>query len=363
MMAASPKQTAMLPTSTPQPLEALWQAPAIIWAVVAGEGLAAVLALAPGLATDRLVYFGLASLLIQWVLMLTLGCLYLLRRKLAFARPLVVAHVGLAALLLCSWSVFVTTRWLMHELLATPPTPVLPDLLRHTALTLTVGLLGLAAFQNHWRVRQLAVRAKQSELEALQARIRPHFLFNTLNVGAALVRQRPDEAERLLLDLADLFRAALAGPREIPLDEELALARRYLEIEQLRFGERLQVQWHLADALPEVWVPSLSIQPLVENAIRHGVEPSASGGVVDISIVRRGDMLHVVVGNDLPSTPGRVSNGHQVGLNSVRARVIAMTGGRGSLETLVEAGRYIATIRLPLDESSAGPAFAQATTR
>ena len=89
------------------------------------------------------------------------------------------------------------------------------------------------------------MRAKQSELQALQARIRPHFLFNTLNTGAALVHPRPEEAERLLLDLADLFRAALAGPRQILLEDELSLARRYLEIEALRFGERLQVRWEL----------------------------------------------------------------------------------------------------------------------
>src|SRR5690606_11628475 len=106
-----------------------------------------------------------------------------------------------------------------------------------------------------------AVRAKQAELEALQARIRPHFLFNTLNTGAALVHARPGEAERLLLGLSDLFRAALAGPGELPLEDELGLARRYLEIEALRFGPRLQVNWQLPAPLPEVWVPTLSIQP------------------------------------------------------------------------------------------------------
>src|SRR5690606_40337555 len=95
-------------------------------------------------------------------------------------------------------------------------------------------------FYNHWRATQLALQAKQSQLEALQARIRPHFLFNTLNTGVALVRQRPGEAERLLLDLADLFRAALAGPPTVPLEDELALARRYVESEQLRLGPRLR---------------------------------------------------------------------------------------------------------------------------
>lgn len=105
--------------------------------------------------------------------------------------------------------------------------------LRILALAVVVGLIGLLTYQNYWRSRQLAVRAKQLELEALQARIRPHFLFNTLNTGAALVHAQPDAAERVLLDLADLFRSALRGPQLIPLAEELALAHRYLEIEQL----------------------------------------------------------------------------------------------------------------------------------
>ncbi len=127
------------------------------------------------------------------------------------------AYVALGLLL--QWSrgaIFLLAWWLMRGLFSDAATDWQGMFLRYTAIAITVGLLGLAAFQNHWRTRQLAVRAKQSELEALQARIRPHFLFNTLNTGAALVHQRPGETERLLLDLADLFRAALAGPREIP---------------------------------------------------------------------------------------------------------------------------------------------------
>jgi two-component system sensor histidine kinase AlgZ len=330
------------------PLDALWQAPVIIWTMLAGEGLAAVLALAPGLQSDRWAYFGLASLLVQWVLLLTLGGLYLLRRPLSLVRPQRVAYVALGLLLLAAWAIFLLAWWLMRGLFGDASTDWQGMFLRYTAIAITVGLLGLAAFQNHWRTRQLAVRAKQSELEALQARIRPHFLFNTLNTGAALVHQRPGEAERLLLDLADLFRAALAGPREIPLTEELALARRYLEIESLRFGDRLRVDWHLPEALPGVKVPALSIQPLVENAIRHGVEPSSSGGDVHIEAGQTNDAAWIVIRNSLPTSPVRPSTGHQVGLNSVRARVHAMTEGRGSVETRVTEGHYLATVTIPL---------------
>lgn len=331
------------------PLDALWQAPVIIWTVLAGEGLALVLALAPGIDNDRWVYFGLTSLLVQWVSLITLGGLYLLRRRLSLVRPQYVAYFALCLLVLATWTVYSSVWLSLRDLLPALQGASRTTFLRFTGIAVTVGLLGLAAFQNHWRARQLAVRAKQSELEALQARIRPHFLFNTLNTGAALVHQRPGEAERLLLDLADLFRAALAGPAEIELADELALARRYLEIESLRFGDRLRVEWQLPEPLPAVFVPTLSIQPLVENAIRHGVESATSGGEIVIAVAATVDTVSVTVTNPMPTTPVANGRGHQVGLSSVRARVQAMTQELGQLETAVVDGRYVATITLPLN--------------
>lgn len=338
------------PRSVPalNPLEALWQPQVIIWVVLAGEGLALVLALAPGLDEGRTVYFGLTSLMIQWVSLITLAAIYLFRGPLSRVRPHFVAYIVLAILLLTTWLVCALAWMLVGDIWWMSRDGWQSMFLRFTAIAFTVGLLGLAAFQNHWRARQLAVRAKQAELEALQARIRPHFLFNTLNTGAALVHQRPEEAERLLLDLSDLFRAALAGPREITLADELALVRRYLEIESLRFGDRLRVEWQVPATLPDVTVPALSIQPLVENAIRHGVEPVAAGGDVHLQVATDGDWLEVAVANALPAAPVRPTTGHQVGLNAVRARIQAMTHGRGSVRTTTAEGRYTAVIRIPM---------------
>src|SRR5690606_17230937 len=218
---------------------------------------------------------------------------------------------------------------------------------RILAMALVVGLLALVAFQNYARARHLLVRAKQLELEALQARIRPHFLFNTLNTGAALVHARPDEAERLLLDLADLFRAALRGPELVPLADELELTRRYLEIEGLRLGQRLQVRWQLPEPLPQAMVPALSMQPLAENAVRHGIEPLPEGGRIDIEASVDGGRIIVEIRNDLGGGDARI-DGHRIGLASTRERVSAMTAGRGEVETRVEDGRHVATVSLPL---------------
>jgi two-component system sensor histidine kinase AlgZ len=207
------------------PLDALWQGTVLLWTFLAGEAVAAIVALAPGHATDDLAYFGLASLMVQWCSLTTLGLLYLGRRRLARISPQRIAREALVTFMLSAWAVGGTGWWLLHEAWGIPPGLWPEFMLRVTGIALAVGLLALAAFQNHWRARQAALRAKQAELEALEARIRPHFLFNTLNTGAALVHARPGEAERLLLDLADLFRAALSGPREILLAEELAQAR------------------------------------------------------------------------------------------------------------------------------------------
>lgn len=295
-----------------------------------------------------MVYFGLTSLMIQWVSLITLASVYLFRAPLGRIRAQFVIYILLALLLLATWLVCALAWVLVRDIWWMSQGGWQSMFWRFTAIALTLGLLGLTAFQNHWRARQLAVRVAQSELEALQARIRPHFLFNTLNTGAALVHQRPEEAERLLLDLSDLFRAALAGPREISLADELSLVRRYLEIEGLRFGDRLRVTWSLPEALPAIAVPALSVQPLVENAIRHGVEPAASGGDVSVEVVEAEGVVQITVGNALPATPVRPTAGHQVGLSSVRARIQAMTRGRGSVETQAKDGRYTAILRLPM---------------
>ncbi|WP_246189417.1 sensor histidine kinase [Pseudoxanthomonas kalamensis] len=318
------------------------------WVVIAGEGLAAILSMAPGVTIDRWVYFGLASLAIQWVLLLTLGGLYLLRQQISTARPLHIAYLALSLLLIATGLVWLAAWAVLGESWSIGRNAWYGILLRFGGIALCVGLLGLVAFQNHWRTRQLAVQAKQAELEALQARIHPHFLFNTLNTGAALVHQRPDEAENLLLDLADLFRAALSGPSRIPLADELTLTRRYLEIEALRFGPRLRVVWSLPDTLPHIEVPTLSLQPLAENAIHHGVEPSTSGGDIRIEVDTDADTVRIRVRNSLSATaPAEGTGRHHVGLKSVQARIEAMTQGRGRVETQDHGDEFIASITLP----------------
>lgn len=348
MTTPSPASRAPAAARTGAPLDSLWQGRAVIWVVLAAEGLAAVLTLAGEAPSGRWIRFGLLSLMVQWVALLTLGGLYLLRERLRDTRPQRIAWLALGLLLMSSWSVLGVSDLLLGELWRIPSSARRDVFLRVTGIVLVVGWLALAAFQNHWRLRQLALRAKQAELAALQARVRPHFLFNTLNTGAALVHHRPDEAEHLLLDLADLFRAALGGAREIPLREEFALIERYLEIESLRFRERLRVRWRLPEPMPEILVPTLSLQPLVENAIKHGIERIPGGGDIDIHV--EGDDaggVIIAISNPMPAEPAGASTGHNVGLPASLAQIEAYTEGRGSVEATAGEGRFLVTVKLP----------------
>lgn len=339
--------------STPQPVELnpldpISQAQTIIRIMLAGEALAALLTMSQSARMDLLTYFGLASFTIQWVALASLALLYVARRHLRRASPSQIAVVALVALLCSTWLVTALAAAVLHDTWLAPAEGWRIFALKLTTMALLVGVVALIAFQSHWRLRQLAVRAKQAELEALQARIRPHFLFNTLNTGAALVHQRPEDAERLLLDLADLFRAALAGPEEIPLANEIALTQRYVEIEKLRFGERMRISWDIPAPLPSIMVPTLSLQPLVENAIRYGVEPYAEGGEVSITVRQQMHYVQVTMENALPpANYAPVRSGHKVGLESAKARIQALTDGAGDVTTHSANGRHITTITLP----------------
>ncbi len=329
------------------PIDILWQPATLLSIFAAGELLAIILALGSPLANGSvLVKFGLASFAVQWVVLFTLGGLYLLRERLAGfgARGVIVLAMVLmlvVTLLSGAWA-----SALFGDVLADQGAPWFVGTLRFYVCLLAMSIFGLLALRSHWSAQRAAWQAQQAELLALQARVDPHFLFNTLNTGIALVHARPDAAEQLLLDLSDLFRAALSGPRTIALADELDLARRYLDIEQLRFGARLQVEWDEPDALPHLPLPALSIQPLVENAIHHGIEPRMEGGAVTVRILQGDRDVVVEIGNPLPDpSPRHAERGHRVGQAAVAAR---LREAGGSFDAGVEGDRYIARVRVPL---------------
>jgi two-component system sensor histidine kinase AlgZ len=201
-----------------------------------------------------------------------------------------------------------------------------------------------------WRAKGRTPAATAAKLAELQSRIRPHFLFNTLNSAIALVRQEPARAEGLLEDLSDLFRAALAEHGEaVTLAQEIELAKNYLSIEQVRFGERLQVQWQLDPAANLAKLPPLLLQPLVENAVHHGVEPSAQGASIVITTKREGSKVVVQITNTLPPKTNTSSTaGNGIALNNVHERLNLLHDLESSFQAGIKNGQFNVRIELPI---------------
>lgn len=231
---------------------------------------------------------------------------------------------------------------------------------------LIAALLGAAMLRYfyvlaQWQARMAAVA--HAQVDALQARIRPHFLFNSMNTVAALVRVDPAAAERTVEDLSELFRAALGqhGSRDGTLGEELALVERYLAIEQLRLGDRLRVRRELDALPPDYPLPRLLLQPLVENAVRHGIQPLREGGEIVLRGHRDADALVIVIDNPLPATPAAGGNGH--GLDNVRQRVQFRYGARAQVQAGPRDGRFVVCLQLPLEHRTGEDGHARTDRR
>ena len=266
---------------------------------------------------------------------------------------------GIAALLLAAL-VAALGAAMLHAIDANLQTGLVPAdvpvrrfALGSSALTLVVVATVLPYLYaiDAWRAQ---VRASaRAEADALQARIRPHFLFNSMNTIASLVRQNPAVAERAVLDLSDLFRAALGvGEDDSSLAEEVALAERYLAIEQLRLGDRLQVRWQREEPLPwSLPLPRLVLQPLLENAVLHGISRLPAGGRIDIGLQQRDGELRVWVRN--PAPPPREQDAAHDGAghaqHSIGQRLTYAYGKQSRMTGRWDEGYYQAELRVPLD--------------
>ncbi|HET7199167.1 MAG TPA: histidine kinase [Burkholderiales bacterium] len=220
-----------------------------------------------------------------------------------------------------------------------------PGALRTVVLAAALAASLLAYFRLYTKAFSPALA--EARLQALQARIRPHFLFNSLNAVLALIRRDPKRAERSLEDLADLFRTLMSDARHfVRLADEIALLERYAEIEQLRLGERLRITWQLDGAPPDALLPSLVLQPLLENAIYHGVEPGTGAGDVLVRIERRGERVHAVIENPYIEAEQRRA-GNRMALENVRERLALFFDAEARLEARPLGERFRIDIEMP----------------
>ncbi len=341
---------------TPEPApSATWMptfcsAPTLFVLMIVGELVALVIVLAPQEnPREWLPRLGTTTVYVQWLVLLNAVMLCSLRtvlqRLFTIAGFLLAWSAAVLVTALASWVVCRIDQSLGAEF-SVPASETGRFVFANAAICALIAaavLRYLFVFEQ-WRERMHA--ANKARFEALQARIRPHFLFNSMNTIASLIRSRPADAERTVEDLAELFRAAL-GPDDAPgtLGEELDLIERYLAIEHLRLGERLQLDIDVADLPRELPLPRLLLQPLVENAIYHGIQPRAEGGTLSIHGRRDGGGVEIEFANPLPT--GTSLRGNGIALANVRARIGYHFGTHGELRMGPQADRFVVRARRP----------------
>lgn len=298
---------------------------------------------------------GLASLFIQWCALASCAVMCLLRPYIAHFSHRVVAAISYTTIVVVVCLVSeVAYQYVFRE--AGSGTSHWQFVIRNALITiiLTGPILRYFYVQHQWRAN---VRAEaESRLQALQSRIRPHFFFNSMNTIASLTRIDPARAESAVEDLADLFRASMRDARQFhSMQEEWALCERYLEIESLRLGDRLKIDWQVDDIPGDAFVPPLLIQPLLENAIYHGIERRTEGGTIHIYGDMQAKQITVSIKNPL-SDELSDSHGNQIAQQNIRDRLQALYGARGKMQVDANQQTYHVTLSWPywnkLDEDT-----------
>ena len=265
-----------------------------------------------------------------------------------------------------------SAAWLQRTLCVLVPAAITGAMIRYLLsgpafqnafrmLTAEQGMWVAAGFglvlQHYFELRARAFSPVLSEarLQALQARIRPHFLFNSLNAVIALIRTEPRQAENTLEDLADLFRVLMRDTRELTsLEEEIRLCRQYLSIEKLRLGERLQVKWtatNISDKLlTKARFPQLLLQPILENAVHYGVEPMPGPALIEVELTRNNDRIEIVVTNALPDpnqSGPEAKAGNHMALQNIRERLALLYDVEATLSAARKDGKFVVQLQLP----------------
>ena len=323
----------------------LCNATAISLLVLIGELLVLVLLFAGG--EVSWARFSLMSLFVQWVALASAGVLCWSRARLA--RFGLVASAVLAFLLILIITLvvgIVADRVLVGSL---DRGIDFSTIVGQLVISGIISALALRYFYVQQQLREQEQSELQSRIQALQSRIRPHFLFNSMNIIASLIATDPETAESVVEDLSELFRASLndAG-NQVPLTEELDLCERYVRIESLRLGDRLKLTWDVEQTSQVVEIPLLTLQPLLENAIYHGIQPLQDGGTISVRLWYENETVKVEITNPLPPDENRSrSQGNQMALSNIRSRLNVLYGARAELTTTTRDGLYVTSLSYP----------------
>jgi len=330
----------------------------VLGVVLISELVAVVLTLARPGGQGFFTELAQISMFVQWLGLSGAAVLCFSRPWLATKTVPLAASLAFALLLINTAALSELTYWIGQRFQDRGLTQTLfprdhwSFLARNLGISAIVSALVLRYFfvTQAWR-RNVQAEAR-ARIRALQARIRPHFLFNSMNTIASLTRSDPRQAEEAVEDLADLFRATLKdADNHLRVKEELELSRIYQRIEQLRLGDRLSVDWQVADLPMRALVPGLTLQPLLENAIYHGIEPAQGGGTVTVKGGRNDDQLWIEVSNPVPDDGDHnLRQGNQLALANIRERFALAFGAEGGVEVEQQAGMFRVTLKFPFQE-------------
>lgn len=332
---------------------------AVMRALLVAVGISFLLSLLrSGIEGVNVGVFGPIAFLSVWICCLSVVGLQFIRRYLGAQTVWVQASLAVAWML-CSAALCVKASGYFSALYFGVGIGALQNgfardvsILEAVLITLVIGAILLRGFYAHFEMQQQQQRLLQANYDALQARIRPHFLFNSLNSVAELIAVDPERAENAVLDLSDLFRAALSDKGLSSISDELAVCEKYLAVEKLRMGDRLH--WQIdVDAEVKHWqLPALWLQPLVENAVLHGIQQIIEGGLIRISVNRMNKKLVVRVENPLPQEPNResVSRGTGTALANVQARLEAFSRSDVTFSAGARERSYVAELKVLIDK-------------
>ncbi|MCK5001794.1 MAG: histidine kinase [Gammaproteobacteria bacterium] len=325
----------------------------IFMLVLLVELLALVLTSAPATVNfwDQLAFI---SMLMLWIGLLNAAVLCQARRwlnSLPTQTGVLLSFILMMLVSLCFSLIVITIN---NQLLLDSLTSPLGDyfLIRIMLISAVIYAVLLRYFyvQQQWKIHIQA--QSKAEIQALRARIRPHFLFNSMNTIASLIAFSPEKAEKAIVDLSDLFRASLREQNTNTLNDELTLTRSYLDIETLRLGERLNIDWNVDESLVETEVPALFLQPLVENAIYHGIEPLADGGTISISARRKHRKLELCVSNPLGDGSISKHESNHMAQENIRQRLTLVYGNDASFIIKGDDKTYTVVLEIPLETPS-----------
>jgi two-component system sensor histidine kinase AlgZ len=297
----------------------------------------------------------LVSLFVQWVALSGAATLCAARHflnGLPNPRALGFAYLLLLGVVLVVSEAAVWVWWAVGRVSSPRPEWYAYFHIQNFTVAAIINALTLRYFLARHQLRQRTLSEAQARIEVLRSRMRPHFLFNTMNIISSLIRSAPDKAETAVVDMADLLRTMLGDSENlVPVSNEIAIAKKYLDIEALRLDNRLRVDWNVGKFPRKAVVPVLILQPLLENAIQHGIEPIPTGGVIGVRLREENDMIHILVTNPLPrlrskSAVSPLPSEHT--LDNLRLRLASHYGDAARIEITQEPERFSVAVEIPI---------------